>query len=75
MTVSINGMTVEIKAKNLGEDKFNKAATQRILNYLSMVMTEAYDGNKKMGIDEYWLKDDATEIYNTLKKQGYYAGC
>ena len=39
MTVSINGMTVEIKAKNLGEDKFNKAATQRILNYLSMVMT------------------------------------
>lgn len=75
MTVQINGYTVEIKAKGLFDEKFNKAATQATLNHISLLFSEAAEHYKHTGVFalEENARKDGTAIYEMLLKQGYYS--
>lgn len=74
MTININDYTVEIKAKGPFDEKFNKAATQSVLNHISLLFSEAAEHYKHRGVYalEKNARKDGTAIYEMLLKQGLY---
>lgn len=75
MTIQIDDYyTVEIRAKGPYDERFNRAATQAVLNHISILFSEAAEHYKHLG--SYALeknaRKDGTAIYEMLLKQGYY---
>lgn len=76
VTVNIDGLEVEIRAKGLESKQFNLIDTLHILNYLSIVLSEAADGNQRIfGIhesDERGRRADSKRLYEVCKELGLY---
>lgn len=74
MKLTIDKFEVEIKAKGLFEDRFNKKDTIALLNKISILASNAADyyGNTKYDALQEEANDISEEIYNFLKSIGAY---
>ena len=70
----LHGMSVDVKAKQGGDQRYNKEATQYFLNYVSLLATEAANRWDSMGCEA--IAKEAREfgsvIYKMLEEQGLY---
>ena len=73
VTVNIDGLEVEIRAKGLTSKQFNLIDTLHTLNYLSIVLAEAADGNQRYyGTQDIGRRADSKRLYEVCKELGLY---
>ena len=74
MKIIIDGFEIEVKAKKINSDRYNKGDTMMVLNKVSLLAFEASRTYEEERV--YALADDSRTIsetlYNMLKDQGMY---
>lgn len=74
MKIYINNMEMEIKAKSVFEDRYNKAATLAMLNQISIAYSQAAKMFEQDGVtalaDEYNETSDI--IFDVCSENGFY---
>ena len=74
MTINIDGMTIEVKARYDWENRYNKATTMAVLNRVSIVLRQSADSLEKSNVYKELNTRLADEIYDYLDAQGCYDG-
>lgn len=74
MKLILNGYEVEIKAKDIGKERYNKLDTMCFLNSISIIAHEAAEHNKTIGHNAIYRKEQkiAMTIYKYLLDKGLY---
>lgn len=74
MKIYINNMEVEIKAKSVFEDRYNKAATLAMLNQISIAYSQAakmFEQDGAAALSEGY-NETADIIFNVCSENGFY---
>lgn len=74
MKIKFDSFEVEIKAKGVyNSTKYNPDDTLAVLNYISILCTEAGDWNKEHGYSDESYRKNARELYEFCEEQGLYS--
>ena len=73
MKVKFDSFEIEIKAKGVySTEKFNKYDTLAVLNYISILCSEAGDWNEEHGYNAKAYRENGRALYEFCKSEGLY---
>ena len=73
MTLKFDTYEIEIKAKGLHGEDYNVEDTLNVLNYISILCSEAGDWNKEHGYHDGVYRDNAKQLFDFCMANGLYS--